>query len=177
MSGSSEILERAVLEDSGTVTHFLEALTGEPLVADVVWQGPSLADADNELGVIRGHSLTHRIAILKGSTSDLRYLYAESSFVPERLADPVRTRLESTSDPIGRVLGTQGMRLIRQPLITTDATVDATVGHRLSMLSGLVAEIVWSRRYLLTVDGLPLFKIQEWFLRPVLDAMNRRAQI
>ena len=80
-------LERTLLNSPGTVTQFLETLTGDLLIADVVRQYSVTAGTENDLGVAAGHALTHRITVLKGRTTSRPYLYAESMFVPERLPE------------------------------------------------------------------------------------------
>lgn len=170
MASDPTDLER-LLDSGDTVTHFLETLTGELLVAEVVRQYPVTAGRDNPLGVTAGHAATHRISVLKGRSTDVAYLYAESTFVPERLPHEVRAQLERTSDPIGRVLVAHGLGLQREPLPQR-----RPVGvHSPSTDVDLASEIVWSRRYRLTIDGQPAFAIGEWFFRSVLDALDRDA--
>lgn len=170
MGSNPTDLERR-LDNGDTVTHFLETLTGELLVAEVVRQYPVMAGTDNALGVTAGHAATHRISVLKGRSTDVAYLYAESTFVPERLPHEVRAQLERTSDPIGRVLVAHGLGLKREPLLQR-----GPVGvHLPSTDVDLASEIVWSRQYRLTIDGQPAFAIGEWFFRSVLDALDRDA--
>ncbi|MHB8328168.1 MAG: chorismate--pyruvate lyase family protein [Acidimicrobiales bacterium] len=163
-------LDLALLESPGTVTHFLETLTGERIVADVVHQYPVTASAGNYLGVTAGHAMTHRTAVLKGRTTDRPYLCAESTFVPERLPEKARSQLERTSDPIGHVLVTHGLSLHREPLPQPERIGPSALGG----LAEFAPEIVWSRSYRLMVDGLPTFAIREWFLRSVLDELDRQ---
>ncbi len=96
-------LPRLLRDNPDTVTHLLEELTGEPLVADVVRQYSMPAEARNTLRVGAGQTVTHRIAVLKGGVTMVPYVYAESAFVPARLPEAARLQLEQTSDPIGRV--------------------------------------------------------------------------
>ena len=165
-------LERTLLDSPGTVTQFLETLTGDLLIADVVRQYPVTAGTENDLGVAAGHALTHRITVLKGRTTSRPYLYAESMFVPERLPEQARAQLERTSDPIGRVLVAHGMRPGREPL----PQPERVGAHAPGTVAELATEIVWSRAYRLKIDGLPVFAIREWFLRSVLDALDRQAR-
>jgi len=166
MRSDSSELQRILLDNADTVTHLLETLTGEPIVVDVVRNSSRRASADNDLGVGIGQVLVHRIALLKGRTTDRPYLYAESLFVPDRLPEEVRFRLEQTSDPIGRVLGETGSMLEREPLPQPEI-LEAHIGDH-------TFEVAWSRAYRLVVDGVPMFAISEWFLRGVIDAMRAR---
>ena len=116
--------------------------------------------------------MTHRMAVLRGRTTDLPYLYAESTFLPERLPERARAQLDRTNDPIGRVLVAHGLRTGREVLpqpgpVGSDA---------LSIIAGFSSEIVWSRAYRLIIDGLPVFAIREWFFRSVLEALDRQAR-
>jgi chorismate-pyruvate lyase len=116
--------------------------------------------------------MTHRISVLKGLNSDVPYLYAESTFVPDRLPEEVSAQLERTSDPIGRVLVANGLGMRREPLPRPEG-VGAYVP---STDMEFASEIVWSRAYRLTIDNQPVFAIHEWFLRSVLDALDRQAR-
>jgi chorismate-pyruvate lyase len=168
----SSDLERLLLDNPGTVTHFLEKLTGEVIIADVVRQHSIRASAGNGLGVTVGDPMTHRMAVLKGRTTDLPYLYAESTFLPERLPERVRALLDrSNSEPIGRVLSGSGLKTARE-VLPQPGPVGA---HALSIIAGF-SEIVWSRSYRLSLDGVPMFAIREWFLSSVLQALERQAR-
>jgi len=163
-------LQRAVADSPGTVTDFLEMLTGEPLVADVVRQGPVVVGPGNNLEAAPGYAATHRIAVLKGGTSDQPYVYAETMFVAERLPEPARTQLEGTTDPIGRVLAAHGLHPDRESL----APSGDGMGEAANAAAALGSDVVWSRAYRLRIDGQPVFAIREWFLRSVLDAFDHR---
>jgi chorismate-pyruvate lyase len=162
-------LPRLLRDNPDTVTHLLEELTGEPLVADVVRQYSSPAEARNELGVGAGQTVTHRIALLKGGVTMVPYVYAESAFVPARLPDAARIQLERTSDPIGRVLAVHGLTHVREEMPTSGARTPRALG---GTAAGAPA-IVWSRAYTLTIDDLPVFAIWEWFFRSVQHAVER----
>jgi chorismate-pyruvate lyase len=155
-------------DNPDTVTHLLEALTGEPLVADVVRQYSTAAEAGNTLGVGAGQTVTHRIAVLKGGVTMVPYVYAESAFVPARLPESACLQLERTNDPIGRVLAAHGLDHVREETPSsgpgTPRDLDAAAG---------ASAVVWSRAYRLAIDDLPVFAICEWFFRSVQDAVER----
>ncbi len=156
-------------DNPDTVTHLLEALTGEPLVADVVRQYSRPAEARNTLGVGAGQTVTHRIAVLQGGVTMVPYVYAESAYVPGRLPEAARFQLEHTNDPIGRVLAAHGLAHVRED------TPSARPGTP-QALDGLAADasaIVWCRAYRLMIDDLPVFAICEWFFRSVQHAVER----
>jgi chorismate-pyruvate lyase len=162
-------LQRVLGDGPTTVTEVLEQLTGESIVAEVARQDTIAAASDNALALPTGQPITRRIALLKGATSQEPYLYAESIFVPERLPSDVRTRLEQTSDPIGRILGAHGFHLEREALpAPAQPDPSPSVAWR-----GGAAEIVWARSYVLRLNGLSVFAIDEWFFRSVLEALDR----
>jgi chorismate-pyruvate lyase len=166
-------LQRMLRENPGTVTQFLESLTGDALSAEVITQGPAGAEADlsfeRALDAGPGQSVTCRTALLRGSPSGLAYLYAESAFVPERLPDAVRRQLEGTSEPIGRVLIAHALPLARDALAPPESTSPT------GLPTAGPPEVVWARAYRLLIAGAPVFAIREWFFRTVLDALARSA--
>jgi chorismate-pyruvate lyase len=162
-------LPRLLRDNPDTVTHLLEALTGEPLVADVVRQHSMAAEVGSPLGLGGGQPVTHRIAVLKGAVTKVAYVYAESAFVPARLPEAARLALAHTSDPIGRVLAACGMALVREDLPTSGSGAPQMQD---AAASG-VATVVWFRAYRLTLGAHPVFAIREWFFRSVQDALER----
>ena len=168
-------LPRLLRHNPGTVTHLLEKLTGEPLVADVVRQYSTPAEAPNTLGVEAGRTVTHRIAVLKGGVTMVPYVYAESAFVPARLPEAARLQLEQTSDPIGRVLAAHGLAHVREESSESGPGAPRALDGTAAGAAGAAgaAAIVWSRAYRLTIDGLPVFAICEWFFRSVEHALER----
>lgn len=166
-------LQRTLQDSPDTVTQILELLTGEAIVAHVVRQDAITAGADNALGVPRGQPMTHRIAVLKGSTSQEPYLYAESTFVPQRLPETAGVQLARTNDPIGRIVVAHGFRLTRVALPRPGLPAlppAITAGEP-------AAEVTWARAYVLLLDDLPVFAISEWFFRSVLDALDRSRRV
>lgn len=159
-------LRRELLDTQDTVTHFLEMLAGESLIADVVRQELVRAGPANCLGVAAGQSVMYRIAVLKGRATELAYVYAESIFAPERLPEQVSAQLEETDDPIGRILVAHGLKLKRESLPELEADPEVE----------LVDEVVFTRAYRLMIDGSTVFAIREWFLRPALEALDRQTQ-
>jgi chorismate-pyruvate lyase len=162
---------RRALAELPTVTGFLESLTGEPLVADVMSQGPAPSDPDHGLAVAPDRTVIRRIARLRGR-GGTPYVYADTSFVPGRLPEGARRRLAHGDDPIGRVLVDEGLEPVRLPAVgEPDWRCPAPAEPEAA------DAVVWRRAYRLALGGRPVFAIREWFLRPVLDALadSRRA--
>jgi chorismate-pyruvate lyase len=156
---------RRALAERPTVTGFLESLTGERLVADVMSQCPTASDPDDGLGVAPDRTVIRRIARLRGR-GGIPYVYADTAFLPERLPESARRRLADGDDPIGRVLVDEGLEPVRLPALggapwrCPDPAEPETA-----------SEVVWRRAYRLALGGRPVFAVREWFLRPVLDAL------
>jgi len=159
-------LMAALQRTTGTVTEFLEHLAGEPIDADVLSQEAAPAGNDNALGLVPDHELVRRTVLLTGRTSGRRFVYAESAIAVELLPDPVRQRLQSSRDPIGRVLTDHGMLVRRDPLAgPVVAARNAVRGANL--LDGAVL----SRRYRITLGGDTAIVVSEWFLQTVSEAL------
>ena len=153
-------LESALSRASGSVTAFLEHLVGEPIDAGERCQKTTKAELPNSLLVAEGHPLIFRTAALRGRTSGRSYLYAETVLVPSRLSANCRQRLESSSDPIGRILEEEGITITREPLGGPEpgsAPVSPEVGIA-------VGDYLLARTYRVDAEGTPLMVITEWFL-------------
>ncbi len=153
-----------LFEGPRTVTEVLEDLTGEAMAADVQEQVAVLAQADNALGVRTGDPLTLRSAILRGRATARPYVRATTLFVPSRLTDAARWRLEHTDVPIGRVLLDEGAHLHKEPLARSELGVQQAP----LVTDEPSGDVVWARAYRLVVDGHPAFAIHESFLETVL---------
>ncbi len=151
------------------MTQILESLTGKPIVADIVRQHPMAAAADNALGLAVGHSLIHRSAVLRGGAGTRPFVYAESTFAPDRLPERVQEELAGTSKPIGRILAGHGFALARAAspsLADPEQAPAVTVGDGAN-------EVILARAYLLLLNDLPVFAIREWFFDAVLDLFDQ----
>jgi chorismate-pyruvate lyase len=172
----STALERLLLDSSDTVTHLLESLTGEPLVADVLRQSsqPTGAGADFDvldvLDISVGEPVLQRIALLRGHVSGIPYAYAESAYPPGRLPEPVRRQLAQTTDPIGRVLVAHGLSRRREEVPPASGAAPPP----LDAVAGTFGVVAWWRSYRLVVDDVPVFAIREWFFQSVLEAMTHQ---
>jgi chorismate-pyruvate lyase len=153
-------LEAALSRTNGTVTAFLEQLVGEPIDARERRHRITRAETSNPLRVAEGHPLLIRTAALQGRTSGRSYLYAESVLVPSRLPANLRLRLESSSDPIGRILGEEGITVTREPLVGPDRD-SASVSPEAGIAVG---DYLLARTYRVDAEGAPLMVIAEWFL-------------
>lgn len=153
-------LRHALETTSGTVTSFLEQLVGERIDARAHHHSLIAAPASNELDAKAGEPLLQRAATLLGRTSGSSYVYAETVMVVSRLPEMFRVRLESSSDPIGRILDEMGIKVTRENL----AEADDLVGSRPNGASNL-GEHLLTRTYRIDSDQTPVMVVSEWFLK------------
>ncbi len=163
-------LSSALHRAQGTVTGFLEDLAGEPIDADILSQKTGSAGHDNSLGLGSDAVLIRRNVLLTGRVSGRRFVYAESAIAAERLPAPARRRLESSRDPIGRVLTEFRLEVRRDPL----AGPVVAVGTSARIVS-LLDRAALSRRYTITVGSDPAIVVNEWFLQAVLQPPTSHA--
>lgn len=156
-------LESALRDAGGTVTALLEELSGEPVDAHERRHRLIEATIPNPLRVGHGHSLLQRSAVLRGRTSARPYLYATSLLVLSRLPAGVAQRLESSPDPIGRILVEEGVAFSQAPLPASDRHAS-----RWAEAPGVPDDYLLTRDYRLDVDEVPVMVIAEWFL-PALE--------
>ena len=160
--GTPSELETALGRQSGTVTAFLERLVGEPVDANYRRQESAGAGSSSALRVSEGHPLLHRTAVLQGRMSGQAFVYAESIIVSSRLSHRFRLRLDSTSDPIGRILDDEALVVTRVPVCgadRADAGVPSESGARPP-----AGDFLLARSYRIDVATVPVMVIAEWFL-------------
>jgi chorismate-pyruvate lyase len=157
-------LELALGQTDKTVTAFLERLVGEPVDAHERRHVMTQASTPNSLGVGEGHPLLQRSAVLRGRRSAQPYMHAESLLVPSRLPAAFCRQLETSSDPIGRILAKEGMDFTRSALPRPDRCRSSVFGD-----ARVPDEHLLDRTYRVDVDGVPIMVIAEWFL-PALES-------
>jgi chorismate-pyruvate lyase len=159
----------ALQRAKGTVTEFLEHLAGEPIDADILSQNAGPAGNDNSLGLESDAELIRRTVLLTGRISGRRFVYAESAIAVERLPASARRRLESSRDPIGRVLTKHRLEVRREPLPGLVVAVGNT-----ARIIDLLDRAALSRRYRITLGSDPAIVVSEWFLQTVPEALTSR---
>jgi chorismate-pyruvate lyase len=159
-------LRAALDRTSGTVTDFLEQLVGEKIDAHTHRHDIVGAHSANGLGVEEGEPLLHRAATLRGRTSECSYVYAESMIVVGRLPIGFSNQLETSTDPIGRILEEMGIVVTRQgvgepngvPRLNSDTTI---------------ADYLLARTYRIDSEQTPVMIITEWFLKTLIPFLSR----
>ncbi len=153
-------LESALSETGRTVTSVLEELVGEPVDACERRHLTVTADTPNLFGVEKGHPLVQRSAVLQGRTSAQPFVNVETLLVPSRLPAAFYRRLETSADPIGRILAMEGIDFTRSQLPGPEATRPSAGG-----ILAVPDDCLLARTYRLEIDGLAVMVISEWFLR------------
>ena len=154
-------LDAALLRTGGTVTSFLEELVGERIAAERCHHVRIGAPALNDLGVEEGEPLLRRAAILRGLVSGHPYVYAESAIVLSRLPASFLHGLETSSDPIGRLLDEAGIAVTRADLVERQGIAMDRRGD----FDEIVRGYLLARAYRIDSAQAPLMIISEWFLR------------
>jgi chorismate lyase len=152
-------LQAALESTSGTVTNFLEELVGENIDAEAHHHDIIGAPTSNNLGVAPGEPLLQRAATLRGRISGSSYVYAESVIVTSRLPTRFCLRLESSIDPIGRILDEMGIAVTRKNLVEPDGSDVARSNGAMK-----VGDYLLARTYRIDSGQTPLMVITEWFL-------------
>ena len=169
VSSAGELLT-ALQRSKGTVTDFLEHLAGEPIDADILSQKTGTAGNDNLLGLEADAELIYRTVLLTGRRSGRDFVYAESAIAVERLPASARRLLESSRDPIGRVLTKYHFEIRREPL-AGPVTATGNSAAIVELLNG----VALARRYLITLGSDAAIVVGEWFLQAVPEALASHA--
>ena len=154
-------LRAALDRTSGTVTGFLEQLVDERIDAHTHCHDTIEAHNANDLGVEEGEPLLHRAATLRGRTSGRSYVYAESVIVVDRLPTRFSNRLETSTDPIGRILDEMGIAVTRQGLSEPDVVLRPNS-------DAMVSDFLLARTYRIDSEQNPVMIITEWFLKTLI---------
>jgi chorismate lyase len=173
LTASAE-LAGALTAHGGTVTELLERRAGEPVDAQILSQGPGpVSDEDAWQPSDPPSVVLRRAALLVGRDSGRRFVYAESEICSDALPAGVGHQLESTDDPIGRVLTEHRVPVHREvlPGPLADPAVDRE-------LRPLLERALLSRRYRIVSGNGTAVVISEWFLASASASPggDRRAQ-
>jgi chorismate-pyruvate lyase len=153
-------LKAALNGTSGTVTSFLEELVGERVAAERYHHERIDAPALNDLEIEEGEPLFRRAATLQGSLSGCPFVYAESMIVVSRLPAQFFHRLETSREPIGRLLDEAGIGTTRVDLVERLGIAI----NRPSNFDEIVHGHLLTRTYRIDSKEAPLMVIREWFL-------------
>lgn len=103
---SLPLIARLLLVTDGTVTELIEALVCEPIVLGFRQQTLRYAECHTKLDAEKCNCLYRRIT-LKGTCSQVDWVYAESVILHEKLNAQAQTMLLEETTPIGVILREQ----------------------------------------------------------------------
>jgi chorismate-pyruvate lyase len=160
-------LRVALDRTSGSVTDFLEQLVGERIDAHTHHHDIVEAHNANGLRVEEGEPLLHRAATLQGRTSGRSYVYAESVIAVGRLPARFYNHLETSTDPIGRILDEMGIAVTRECVVASDGSVIPRPNSDIDFGGYLLA-----RTYRIDSEHAPVMMITEWFLKTLIHFIS-----
>ncbi|GAC1470569.1 MAG: chorismate pyruvate-lyase family protein [Gemmatimonadaceae bacterium] len=150
------LFQKVLLVTDGSVTELLSIYTGCEIKAKKIEQYVSAAYSAT-LGCSVGASLLHRKIMLVDRWSS--YVYAESTFVFDRLSVRARVALLETDMPIGQVWKEEKTEMYREIVDMRVEQCPVTAAH-----FGLPFDAqLLSRTYLIHQSGSPLGLITEKF--------------
>jgi chorismate lyase len=152
------LLQDALLKTDGTVTDLLELFADEEIAVEKIAPGNYAAECHRpECGDDPGSVV--RDVILRGKVTGARYIFAHSHLFPSALPPAIQTRLNMTSDPIGKVLReyrTESFRQIEQSASVPMPTIARLLDQARS------DQMRW-RRYSVISGGAAIMEITEVF--------------
>jgi chorismate-pyruvate lyase len=153
-------LARVLPVIGGTVTEVLEHHLGEPLRATAIDQRTRMCEQPLPiLGLDRGALILERRVMLRGATTSMPVLYAESLIAVDRLDQPVRHQLLATDQPIGRVIRDNRVEIFRE----APSCKRVWARHIAASFGMPPASRLLSRTYRMWNRGNPIMLVSEWF--------------
>ncbi len=104
--------------------------------------------------------MLQRAATLRGRSTGSPYVYAETVIVTSRLPARFSLRLESSIDPIGRILEDTGIAVTRENLVEPRGFTGFRPRGAMD-----VSDCLLSRTYRIDCEGAPVMVVTEWFLK------------
>lgn len=161
----SAALPRIMLTTDATLVLLLEAWFDDPIhLAGHEQVTTAVYPTDEELEPAGDETILRRRVLLRGRRTGRNYVYADTAIVLDRLAEPMRDALLSTSEPIGRLLRTHRTETFREVLRSGNRPAGA-VGAEFGI--GPSDDLLY-RVYRMVSGGQPVMLVTEHFpARPV----------
>lgn len=155
-------VQKILLGTEGSVTHFLEVITGSSI--GIVTRVQKVIPADREiagfLDIPEGEPVNYRVVEIRNSDNNEPLIYATSHTPLSRLTDEFRDDLMRADIPIGRIIQQHRIESRREIL---RANVEAADSDARSALHMFHNEPLLSREYRIIHQGYPLIQIREQF--------------
>jgi len=154
------VVQRLLLATDGTLTHILEAYIGERVRLVKLHQHLVTDPAERVASQLNdGERGLRRVILLRGSGSDITFVYAESLVLLDRLPPLVADGLLESEVPIGKLLWRCRAETFREITDVWERHDSGTAAH-----FGLGAsDSLVSRKYQIVADGRPIAIITETF--------------
>jgi chorismate-pyruvate lyase len=153
-------LQQILLRTDGTVTHILNAYTGEPIRVvklaqdEVVW--PS---GDEALELSQDEEVLSRTVLLMGGETGRPLMFAHSLIVMSRISEEMVAALRGTDVPIGALLARHRAETFREILTISSEPAGGVSKH---FAISPTADLFF-RTYRIMVGGRPMMHITEKF--------------
>lgn len=153
---ASDPLARLLLTTDGTVSHVVEAFTGEPVAVVLLSQVlERCGRCVPELDLGPHDTVVRRSALLRGASSSAIYLHADSLIAVDALPSAVRDGLMTAERPIGRLLRESRLETFREILASgREPAADRAVHFGVEpcrMLHARTYRIFWRQRPVMRV--------------------------
>jgi len=154
------MVPRILLTTDGTLTHILEAYAAEQVYL-VKLSHALVADTSMRAAVgLEDHERAlRRVILLKGSKSDITFIYADSVVMLDRLPPVVADGLLETDTPIGKLLFSCRAETFRE-IIHMGEQHDPGVASHFGLGRG---DPLLSRTYQIVFEDRPVARITEKF--------------
>ncbi len=152
------MVQRILLATDGTVTHILEVYAGE-IMSLVKISHSAVTDPGERAGygLREGERGLRRVILLKGSRSDVVFVYADSVVMLDRLHPLVADGLLTTDTPIGKLLWRCRAETFREIVAAWEDR-----DERAAACFGLGPEApLLARTYDIVQNGRPIARITE----------------
>ncbi|HET9443379.1 MAG TPA: chorismate pyruvate-lyase family protein [Acidimicrobiales bacterium] len=166
------MVQRILLATDGTVTHVLEVYAGE-IMSLVKVSHAAVTDPDERAGygLKEGERGLRRVIVLKGSRTDVPYVYADSVVMLDRLHPLVAEGLLTTDTPIGKLLWRCRAETFREIVAAWEDR-----DERAAACFGLgPAEPLLARTYDIVQNGRAIARITEKFPKAAFPSPGARA--
>ncbi len=154
------MVPRILLTTDGTLTHILEAYADEQVylvkLSHALVTDPSVRAV---AGLDEDERALRRIILLKGTRTDITFIYADSVVMLDRLPHLVADGLLHTDRPIGKLLYSCRAETYRK-MIVMDEEEDPDVARHFGMGR---SDLLLTRTYQIVFEGRPIARITEKF--------------
>lgn len=161
-------LQRILLTTDGTVVQLLEAWFDDPIDLAGHQQCQTPVDrTDRDLQPAGEEQILRRRVLLQGRRTGRNYIYADTAIVLDRLPPGLSDDLQTTSEPIGRLLHAHRVETLREVLRTGRRPAASLAGD-----FGIdSADDLLYRVYRVVAGGKPIMQIAEHFpLSPLVES-------